>query len=125
MFFLCQDTERFNFSAGVEEGRDRCPYDPAKGYTGLLIGTVSPRGKKEGNLETQLPDWSHTVCVLCCTDGEMFTASQYEFRSSPDVRRNFPFPTLRTEEAPTRWLLGKCNTQSINEWTHEVVNVCV
>ncbi|XP_010775513.1 semaphorin-4G [Notothenia coriiceps] len=39
------------------------------------------------------------------SDGEMFTASQYEFRSSPDVRRNFPFPTLRTEEAPTRWLL--------------------
>lgn len=37
----------------------------------------------------------------------MFTASQYEFRSSADVRRNFPFPTLRTEEAPTRWLLGE------------------
>uniref|UniRef100_A0A3P8VS86 Semaphorin 4G n=1 Tax=Cynoglossus semilaevis TaxID=244447 RepID=A0A3P8VS86_CYNSE len=69
------DIERFNFSLGFEEGRDRCPYDPAKGYTGLLV------------------------------DGEMFTASQYEFRSSPDVRRNFPFPTLRTEEAPTRWLL--------------------
>uniref|UniRef100_A0A8C6SSY3 Semaphorin-4G n=1 Tax=Neogobius melanostomus TaxID=47308 RepID=A0A8C6SSY3_9GOBI len=69
------DAELFNFSSGFEEGRDRCPYDPAKGYTGLLV------------------------------DGEMFTASQYEFRSSPDVRRNFPFPTLRTEEAPTRWLL--------------------
>uniref|UniRef100_A0A4W6C5C0 Semaphorin 4G n=1 Tax=Lates calcarifer TaxID=8187 RepID=A0A4W6C5C0_LATCA len=69
------DAERFSFSSGFEEGRDRCPYDPAKGYTGLLV------------------------------DGEMFTASQYEFRSSPDVRRNFPFPTLRTEEAPTRWLL--------------------
>ncbi|KAM9832361.1 semaphorin-4G [Neosynchiropus ocellatus] len=69
------DVERFNFSSGFEDGKDRCPYDPAKGYTGLLV------------------------------DGEMFTASQYEFRSSPDVRRNFPFPTLRTEEAPTRWLL--------------------
>uniref|UniRef100_A0A3B5BBB6 Semaphorin-4G-like n=1 Tax=Stegastes partitus TaxID=144197 RepID=A0A3B5BBB6_9TELE len=69
------DAERFSFSSGFEEGRDRCPYDPAKGYTGLLV------------------------------DGEMFTASQYEFRSSADVRRNFPFPTLRTEEAPTRWLL--------------------
>ncbi|XP_034716075.1 semaphorin-4G [Etheostoma cragini] len=69
------DAERFRFSSGFEEGRDRCPYDPAKGYTGLLV------------------------------DGEMFTASQYEFRSSPDVRRNFPFPMLRTEEAPTRWLL--------------------
>ncbi|XP_056153338.1 semaphorin-4G [Lampris incognitus] len=69
------DAERFSFSLGMEEGRDRCPYDPAKGYTGLLV------------------------------DGEMFTATQYEFRSSPDVRRNFPIPTLRTEEAPTRWLL--------------------
>ncbi|KAK5906247.1 hypothetical protein CgunFtcFv8_002130 [Champsocephalus gunnari] len=74
---LCayMDAERFNFTSGFEEGRERCPYDPAKGYTGLIV------------------------------DGEMFTASQYEFRSSPDVRRNFPFPTLRTEEAPTRWLL--------------------
>ncbi|XP_019720692.1 semaphorin-4G [Hippocampus comes] len=69
------DSERFGLPASFEDGRDRCPYDPAKGYTGLLA------------------------------DGEMFTASQYEFRSSPDVRRNFPFPTLRTEEAPTRWLL--------------------
>lgn len=24
-----------------EEGRDRCPYDPAKGYTGLLVGMFS------------------------------------------------------------------------------------
>ncbi|XP_077595122.1 semaphorin-4G [Stigmatopora nigra] len=69
------DSEHFTLSSGTEDGRDRCPYDPAKGYTALLV------------------------------DGEMFTASQYEFRSSPDVRRNFPFPTLRTEEAPTRWLL--------------------
>ncbi|XP_077360002.1 semaphorin-4G [Festucalex cinctus] len=69
------DSERFSLPSGFDDGRDRCPYDPAKGYTGLLV------------------------------DGEMFTASQYEFRSSPDVRRNFPFPTLRTEEAPTRWLL--------------------
>ncbi|XP_054608645.1 semaphorin-4G [Dunckerocampus dactyliophorus] len=69
------DSERFSLSSSLEDGRDRCPYDPTKGYTGLLV------------------------------DGEMFTASQYEFRSSPDVRRNFPFPTLRTEEAPTRWLL--------------------
>lgn len=33
-----QDAERFKFPSGVEEGRDRCPYDPAKGFTGLLIG---------------------------------------------------------------------------------------
>ncbi|XP_062852139.1 semaphorin-4G [Trichomycterus rosablanca] len=64
----------FKISSEFEEGRERCPYDPAKGYTGLLI------------------------------DGQMYTASQYEFWSTPDIRRNSPNPTLRTEEAPTRWL---------------------
>ncbi|XP_076155053.1 semaphorin-4G [Alosa pseudoharengus] len=68
------DVEQFRLSR-IEDGRDRCPYDPAKGYTGLLV------------------------------DGDMFSASQYEFRSTPDVRRNFPFPVLRAEEAPTRWLM--------------------
>ena len=41
-FSLCEDAERFSFTSGFEEGRDRCPYDPAKGYTGLLVG-MSPR----------------------------------------------------------------------------------
>ncbi|KAJ8284673.1 hypothetical protein COCON_G00035230 [Conger conger] len=68
------DAEHFRFSSAFEEGREKCPYDPAKGFTGLLV------------------------------DGEMYTASQYEFRSSPDIRRNFPYPILKTEEAPTRWL---------------------
>ncbi|XP_076855570.1 semaphorin-4G [Brachyhypopomus gauderio] len=68
------DVERFSF-VRFEEGREKCPYDPAKGYTGLIV------------------------------DGEMYSASQYEFRSNPDIRRNFPFPNLRTDEAPTRWLL--------------------
>lgn len=53
----------------------------------------------------------------------MFTASQYEFRSSPDIRRNFPFPTLRTEEAPTRWLLGKYNNIIIYKYITVVVAV--
>uniref|UniRef100_A0A8C1N248 Semaphorin-4G-like n=1 Tax=Cyprinus carpio TaxID=7962 RepID=A0A8C1N248_CYPCA len=64
----------FKFSSAFEEGREKCPYDPTKGYTGLLI------------------------------DQQMYTASQYEFRSFPDIRRNSPNPTLRTEEAPTQWL---------------------
>lgn len=37
----------------------------------------------------------------------MYTASQYEFRRFPDIRRNFPSPTLKTEDAPTRWLNGE------------------
>ncbi|KAI1894265.1 hypothetical protein AGOR_G00114030 [Albula goreensis] len=69
------DAAQFRFSSAFEDGREKCPYDPAKGYTGLLI------------------------------DGEMYTASQYEFRSSPDIRHNSPSPTLKTEEGPTRWLV--------------------
>uniref|UniRef100_A0A8C5HW37 Semaphorin-4G-like n=1 Tax=Gouania willdenowi TaxID=441366 RepID=A0A8C5HW37_GOUWI len=68
------DEERFVMSSQPEEGRDKCPYGPTTGYTALLI------------------------------DEQMYTATQYEFRSFPDIRRNFPSPTLKTEDAPTRWL---------------------
>ncbi|KAK1791570.1 hypothetical protein P4O66_013574, partial [Electrophorus voltai] len=69
-----KNSGEFKISSVFEEGREKCPYDPAKGYTGLIA------------------------------DGQMYTASQYEFWSSPDIRRNSPNPTLRTEDAPTRWL---------------------
>uniref|UniRef100_A0A8C7K806 Semaphorin 4G n=1 Tax=Oncorhynchus kisutch TaxID=8019 RepID=A0A8C7K806_ONCKI len=60
-------------SSEFEEGREKCPYGPATGYTGLIV------------------------------DQQMYTASQYEFQCSPDIRRNDPYPMVRTEEAPTRW----------------------
>ncbi|XP_061693547.1 semaphorin-4G-like [Syngnathoides biaculeatus] len=65
------NAEKFAMSP-PEEGRDKCPYGPTTGFTGLIV------------------------------DQELFTASQYEFRSFPDIRRNSP--TLKTEDAPTRWL---------------------
>uniref|UniRef100_A0A667XA21 Semaphorin 4G n=1 Tax=Myripristis murdjan TaxID=586833 RepID=A0A667XA21_9TELE len=68
------DEKQFVMSSQPEEGRDKCPYGPTTGYTGLII------------------------------DQQMYTASQYEFRSFPDIRRNSPSPTLKTEDAPTRWL---------------------
>uniref|UniRef100_A0A672M8S8 Semaphorin 4G n=1 Tax=Sinocyclocheilus grahami TaxID=75366 RepID=A0A672M8S8_SINGR len=68
------DVARFTF-VRFEEGKEKCPYDPTKGYTGFII------------------------------DGEMYSASQYEFHNIPDIRRNFPFPNLRTDDSPTRWLL--------------------
>ncbi|XP_055018332.1 semaphorin-4G-like [Boleophthalmus pectinirostris] len=67
------DEKSFEMSP-AEDGRDKCPYGPTTGYTGLII------------------------------DQQIYTASQYEFRSFPDIRRNSPSPTLRTEDAPTRWL---------------------
>ncbi|XP_034040072.1 semaphorin-4G-like [Thalassophryne amazonica] len=66
--------EKFALSSEPEEGRDKCPYGPTTGYTGLFV------------------------------DQQMYTASQYEFRCFPDIRRNAPSPTLKTEDAPTRWL---------------------
>ncbi|KAA8583770.1 semaphorin-4G [Etheostoma spectabile] len=68
------DKERFVMSSQPEEGKDKCPYGPTTGYTALIV------------------------------DQQMYTASQYEFRSFPDIRRNSPSPTLKTEDAPTRWL---------------------
>uniref|UniRef100_A0A3P8UXF9 Semaphorin 4G n=1 Tax=Cynoglossus semilaevis TaxID=244447 RepID=A0A3P8UXF9_CYNSE len=68
------DEQKFVISAQPEEGKDKCPYGPTTGYTALII------------------------------DQQMYSASQYEFRSFPDIRRNSPPPTLRTEDAPTRWL---------------------
>uniref|UniRef100_A0A3Q3ES26 Sema domain-containing protein n=1 Tax=Labrus bergylta TaxID=56723 RepID=A0A3Q3ES26_9LABR len=66
--------ERFVISSQPEDGKDKCPYGPTMGYTGLII------------------------------DQQMYTAAQYSFRGFPDIRRNSPFPTLKTEDAPTRWL---------------------
>ncbi|XP_013883386.1 semaphorin-4G [Austrofundulus limnaeus] len=68
------DEKKFVMSSQPEEGRDRCPYGPTTGYTALII------------------------------DQQIYTASQYEFWRFPDIRRNSPSPSLRTEDAPTRWL---------------------
>ncbi|KAM4590885.1 semaphorin-4G-like isoform 1-T3 [Odontesthes bonariensis] len=68
------DEKRFVMSSEPEDGRDKCPFGPTTGYTALVI------------------------------DQQIYTASRYEFRSFPDIRRNSPSPTLKTEDAPTRWL---------------------
>ncbi|KAJ3610776.1 hypothetical protein NHX12_022867, partial [Muraenolepis orangiensis] len=68
------EEERFVMSSQPEEGKDKCPYGPAVGYTALIV------------------------------EQQMYSASRYEFRSFPDLRLNGPPLTLKTEDAPTRWL---------------------
>ncbi|EHB18508.1 Semaphorin-4G [Heterocephalus glaber] len=68
------DAEAFTLPSSFEEGKERCPYDPARGFTGLVI------------------------------DGGLYTATRYEFRSVPDIRRSRHPHSLRTEEAPVHWL---------------------
>lgn len=38
MFAPVQDVESFAISHKPEEGRDKCPYGPATGYTALITG---------------------------------------------------------------------------------------
>ncbi|NXT18719.1 SEM4G protein, partial [Syrrhaptes paradoxus] len=68
------DADRFTLPSHFEEGKEKCPYDPARGYTGLIV------------------------------DGGLYTATRYEFRSLPDIRRNLHQRPLRTEESPLHWL---------------------
>ncbi|NXJ73539.1 SEM4G protein, partial [Trogon melanurus] len=68
------DANRFTLPSRFEEGKEKCPYDPARGYTGLIV------------------------------DGGLYTATRYEFRSLPDIRRNLHQRPLKTEESPLHWL---------------------
>lgn len=36
-----QDADRFTLPARLEEGKEKCPYDPSRGYTGLIVGKRS------------------------------------------------------------------------------------
>ncbi|NXY51872.1 SEM4G protein, partial [Ceuthmochares aereus] len=71
------DADRFTLPSHFEEGKEKCPYDPARGYTGLIV------------------------------DGGLYTATRYEFRSLPDIRRNLHQRPLKTEESPLHWLNGE------------------
>ncbi|XP_067156269.1 semaphorin-4G isoform X1 [Apteryx mantelli] len=68
------DADRFTLPSHFEEGKEKCPYDPSRGYTGLIV------------------------------DGGLYTATRYEFRSLPDIRRNLHQRPLKTEESPLHWL---------------------
>lgn len=35
---VLQDAEAFILPTSFEEGKEKCPYDPARGFTGLIIG---------------------------------------------------------------------------------------
>ena len=49
----------------------------------------------------------HADGCLPCPDGGLYTATRYEFRSLPDIRRNLHQRPLKTEESPLHWLNGE------------------
>ncbi|KAM9325561.1 semaphorin-4G [Gastrophryne carolinensis] len=68
------DAKKFVLPSTFEDGKEKCPYDPAVGYTGLII------------------------------DGGLYVASQYTFHSVPDIRRKNILPELKTEESNLHWV---------------------
>lgn len=92
-------------SSQPEEGREKCPYGPTTGYTALIIGKTLQQLKVISR--ALLNNSSNRIRFFLLPDQQMYTASQFEFRSFPDIRRNSPSPTLKTEDAPTRWLNGE------------------
>lgn len=56
-----------------------------------------PQASGQGHADGHLP----------CTDGGLYTATRYEFRSLPDIRRNLHQRPLKTEESPLHWLNGE------------------
>ncbi|XP_069836294.1 semaphorin-4G [Dendropsophus ebraccatus] len=69
------DAKTFLLPTSFEDGKEKCPYDPDIGYTGLII------------------------------DGGLYTASRYGFHSVPDIRRNIVPHSLKTEASPLHWLM--------------------
>lgn len=60
----------------------------------------------------------HADGHLSCTDGGLYTATRYEFRSLPDIRRNLHQRPLKTEESPLHWLNGEMSLSP-----HHVVEI--
>ncbi|XP_068111350.1 semaphorin-4G isoform X2 [Hyperolius riggenbachi] len=69
------DIRRFVLGSTTEDAREKCPYDPAFGYTGLII------------------------------DGSLYTASRYGFQGAPDIMRHTGSQVLRTEASTLHWLM--------------------
>lgn len=60
----------------------------------------------------------HADGCLPCPDGGLYTATRYEFRSLPDIRRNLHQRPLKTEESPLHWLNGETSLCAPQDWHH-------
>lgn len=68
---LPQDAEAFTLPTSFEEGKEKCPYDPARGFTGLIIGerallpTLAPHPQACCLWDIDLVARTWYSCVLC------------------------------------------------------------
>lgn len=121
-----QDADRFTLPARLEEGKEKCPYDPSRGYTGLIVGK---RHRTHMGRSCTWTWWLLGLSLVCgggradgCmphADGGLYTATRYEFRSLPDIRRNLHQRPLKMEESPLHWLNGKAVPVPVpSDWWH-------
>ncbi|KAM8924092.1 semaphorin-4G [Pelodytes ibericus] len=67
------DADSFLLPTHYEEGRDKCPFFPSAGYTGLIVDEV------------------------------VYTATRFDFNLKPDIRKHFQHRTLKSEGPPLHW----------------------
>ncbi|NWX48706.1 SEM4C protein, partial [Steatornis caripensis] len=91
--------------AAFEDGKGKCPYDPTKGHTGLIVGRWHCRTRAGvGELPTVPPSPSLNPCLA---DGELYSATFNNFLGTePVILRNLgPHYSMKTEYL-TSWLNG-------------------
>lgn len=102
-----------------EDGKGKCPYDPAKGHTGLLVGEWLSPLQARGGAQDLLVLWGHVAGVhlhltsgladpLSPTDGELYSATLNNFLGTePVILRNMgPHHSMKTEYLAF-WLNGE------------------
>ncbi|NWI56378.1 SEM4C protein, partial [Calyptomena viridis] len=86
-----------------EDGKGKCPYDPTKGHTGLIVGRChcQPPSGLLGGVPTEPPTPLHPSL----TDGELYSATFNNFLGTePVILRNLgPHYSMKTEYL-TSWL---------------------
>lgn len=106
-FPLSQDMPTFTLQRGdLEDGKGKCPYDPAKGHTGLLVGEWTSSSSK--GVWSPSPSGPAHPMYVCLTDGELYSATLNNFLGTePVILRNMgPRHSMKTEYLAS-WLNGE------------------
>jgi len=105
--FALQELSGFTLDqVAFEDGKGKCPYDPTKGHTGLIVGRWhrrAPAGVGGSPLRPPSPALSP-----CLADGELYSATFNNFLGTePVILRNLgPHYSMKTEYL-TSWLNGR------------------
>ncbi|NXE30638.1 SEM4C protein, partial [Ardeotis kori] len=102
--FAPQELSGFTLDqVAFEDGKGKCPYDPTKGHTGLIVGRWHRRGR--GGVPAAPPQPPLNPFLA---DGELYSATFNNFLGTePVILRNLgPHYSMKTEYL-TSWLNGR------------------